>query len=120
VKAPYTAEVYLGDINEYHRRPGNPDVTLTWEANLEDMKAGMAVGYRFWQTGHGGGVDGTLRAATLFIGKLLQPKESAIIVVKDREGKTTGRSALAKRAAFGAFYSDLGSRWGRIREFRGV
>jgi hypothetical protein len=64
MKSPYTALVYFSQP----ARQSEADMEFTWEEDRADLEAGTSIAYHFWQTGHGAGVQGTLRAATLFIG----------------------------------------------------
>ncbi len=122
MKSPYTAQVFTtAQVTRRHVfGTGQPDFELTWEANRDDLEAGTSIAYRFRNSGLGAGVQGTLIAATFFVGSLLSAGEEAYIRVLDREGAHTGYDATVERDSAGRFRSTMGSRVGANRHYVGV
>ena len=117
---PYTAHIYLN--TDPYRASGEADFTLTWEENLSELKAGDAIAMRFYRSGGGGTLLGTLRAAVFAVAQLLEPGEQAYVRLVGRHGGVpqTADGAEVRRDAAGRLITTLGSRWSRERVFAGV
>jgi hypothetical protein len=119
MKSPYTAQVFI-DVDPWRTSRVEPDFTLTWEENRDDLNAGMDIAMKFYRSGNGAGVLGTLRSAAFFVGATLGPGEFAYVRVLDREGKHTGYDTSVERDETGRVLSTLGSRWANNRVWQGV
>jgi hypothetical protein len=123
---PYTAHIYL------NIRPadatGEPDFSLTWEEDRADLAGGDEIASRYYRSGGGATMLGTIRAATFAIGATLLPGESAYIRLRGRiatgpyasEDAATGEDTIIRRDEAGRLLTTLGSRWGRERHFIGL
>lgn len=119
---PYRINVFLTDRPV--DRPVEPDFVLTWEENRDELREGENVAWRFYNSGGGATLVGTVRSATFAVGKMLEPGEAAYVQVIGREVALgvdrLGEDATVRRDAAGNLYSTLGSRWSRERRFIGA
>jgi hypothetical protein len=104
---PYTAQIFLKDVRE-----------------LRSTDEGNRTAFRFYRSGGGATLDGTLRSAVFAIAALLDHGEVAYVRIIGREPSTgrtdTGRDAGVRRDESGRLITDLGSRYARERVFQGV
>jgi hypothetical protein len=122
---PYRALVFLDADPTRVRSDATPDFVLTWDENRDDLSAGDSISYRYYNTGHGATLLGTLRAATFFVGAALGPGESAFIRLLGREvgrgdENAEAEAATIRRDEAGRVFTTLGSRWSRERHFVGL
>lgn len=116
---PYAAHVFL--TGRPHSQAA-PDFTLTWEDSREELAEGDRIARRYYRTGGGATMLGTVRAAAFAVGGMLAPGEEAVIRLWGREGGEPAErpGAYVRRDAAGRLFTDLGSRWGRERHFIGA
>lgn len=121
---PYTAQIFLSPTGAPPATGVAPDMTLDWAG--DELEAGNTAAWRYYRSGLGATLDGTLRAATLYVAQLLGPREGAYVQVLGREVGRSGntpvfaRDASARRDAAGRAFTTLGSRWSRERHFIGL
>lgn len=121
---PYTAEISL-NIDPALSGGSPPDLSLTWENNRDELAAGETTAWRFYRSGGGATLLGTLRAAVFYIAALLEPGESATVDLIGREvargdDRAYAGGAYVRRDSDGRILSTLGSRWSQERHFRGI
>jgi hypothetical protein len=121
---PYIAKVFL-NTHPARTHGITPDLTLTWEDDRGILERGTVISYKFYRSGGGATLEGTLRAAAFAMGDMLEAGESAYIRLHGRNVTMKDDDAFAgdvkvRRAVNGLFLSTLGSKLGRERAFRGV
>jgi len=116
VTGPYTAEVKLEN---------GETLSLTWEDDRELLEEGENIAFKFYRSGGGATLTGTLRAAVFAVGKLLEAGEEASIDIIGRQPSTGDErlrrgGANVRRNEHGVLVTTLGSRWSRERAFIGA
>lgn len=136
---PYVAQIFLNkayvDVGDSPSETA--DLTLKWGGylpgneqvepeNVDLLKEGERISYRYYRSGQGATLIGTLRAAVFAAASLLEPGEQAIVALYGRNVEFRGQAmvradgAHVRRDASGRVFTTLGSRWSREREFLGL
>lgn len=135
---PYTAQIFLNVAYTNNEAPSpNADLTLKWgeyeggewiDAEGRDLLVeGDSISYRYYRSGQGATLLGTLRAATFAAASLIEPGEQAVVAIFGREVARSGDAPVrvqgshVRRDASGRLFTTLGSdRTGNERWFKGL